>query len=68
MIIQTIGLHPSEAVLTDEASNVSRPDPSGAIQTDAEHLSRNRKVAGSNPSRRTILVATGVMATLGQMG
>src|SRR5215208_2911328 len=50
MIIQTIGLDPSGAVWTDEASNVSRPDPSGAVQVDAEHPSRNRKVVGSNPT------------------
>jgi hypothetical protein len=50
MIIQTIGLYPSEAVCTDEPSNVSRLDPSGAVQADAEHPSRNRKVEGSNPS------------------
>jgi hypothetical protein len=37
MIIQTIGLHPSGALWTDGASNVSRPDPSGADQIDAEH-------------------------------
>jgi oligoendopeptidase F len=45
MIIQTILLDPSGAVWTDEASNVSRPDPSGAIQVDAEHPSRNRLLA-----------------------
>ena len=50
MIIQTILLYPSGAVWTDEASNVSRLDPSGAVQIDAEHPSRNRKVEGSNPS------------------
>jgi hypothetical protein len=44
MMIQTIGLDPSGAVWTDEASCVSRLDPSGAIQVDAEHPSRNRKV------------------------
>jgi hypothetical protein len=44
MIIQTILLDPSRAVWTDEASNVSRLDPSGAIQADAEHPTRNRKV------------------------
>jgi hypothetical protein len=43
MIIQTIGLDPSGAVWTDGASNLSRLDPSGAIQIDAEHPSRNRK-------------------------
>jgi hypothetical protein len=50
MIIQTIGLDPTGAVWTDEASNVSRLDPSGADQADAEHPARNRKVEGSNPS------------------
>ena len=50
MIIQTILLDPSRAIWTDEASNVSRPDPSGADQVDAEHPSRNRKVVGSNPT------------------
>ena len=44
MIIQTISLYPSGAIRTDEASNVSRLDPSGADQIDAEHPSRNRKV------------------------
>jgi hypothetical protein len=43
MIIQTILLDPSGVVWTDEASNVSRLDPSAAIQIDAEHPSRNRK-------------------------
>jgi hypothetical protein len=37
MIIQTILLYPIGAVWTDEASNVSRLDPSGADQIDAEH-------------------------------
>jgi hypothetical protein len=37
LIIQTIGLDPSGAVWTDEASNVSRPDRSAAVQIDAEH-------------------------------
>jgi hypothetical protein len=50
LIIQTIGLEPSRAIWTDEASNVSRLDPSGAVQADAEHLARNRKVVGSNPT------------------
>src|SRR5918996_5411476 len=40
---------PCGAIRTDEASNVSRLDPSGAVQVDAEHPSRNRKVEGSNP-------------------
>jgi hypothetical protein len=50
LIIQTIGLEPSGAVWTDGASNLSRIDPSGADQIDAEHPSRNRKVVGSNPT------------------
>jgi hypothetical protein len=54
MIIQTIGLDPSGAVWTDEASNVSRPDPSRAYWADAEHPPRNRKVVGSNPTSGSI--------------
>jgi hypothetical protein len=50
MIIQTIRLPPSRAVWTETASNVSRLDPSGADQTDAENPTRNRKVVGSNPT------------------
>jgi hypothetical protein len=34
MIIQSIPLDPSGAVQIDDASNVSRPDPSGADQID----------------------------------
>jgi hypothetical protein len=45
MIIQTILLYPSGADWTDDASNVSRLDPTGSDQIDAEHPSRNRKVA-----------------------
>ena len=37
LIIQTIVLDPSGAIWTDEASNLSRPDLSGAVQADAEH-------------------------------
>jgi hypothetical protein len=37
LIIQTIRRDPSGAVQIDEASNVSRPDPSGPDQIDAEH-------------------------------
>jgi hypothetical protein len=44
LIIQTILLYPSGAVWTDGHPNVSRLDPSGAVQADAEHPSRNRKV------------------------
>jgi hypothetical protein len=46
MIIQTILLDPSISVWSDSAANVSRLDPSGAVQADAEHPSRNRTVAG----------------------
>jgi hypothetical protein len=44
MIIQTILLDPSRAVWTDDPPNVSRHDPASAVQSDAEHLARNRKV------------------------
>jgi hypothetical protein len=37
LIIQTIQQHPSRSVWIDEASNLRRPDPSGADQIDAEH-------------------------------
>jgi hypothetical protein len=50
LIIQTILLDPSRAIWTDEAPNLSRLDPSEAVQSDAEHPPRNRKVEGSNPS------------------
>jgi hypothetical protein len=40
LIIQTILLYPSGAVWTDDPSDVSRPDPSGADQIDAEHQPR----------------------------
>src|SRR5512132_4711166 len=36
--------------LAESASNVNRLDPSGAVQADAEHPTRNRKVVGSNPT------------------
>ena len=44
MIIQRIGLYLSGAVWTDGPSNVSWLDPSGAVQIDAEHPARTRKV------------------------
>jgi hypothetical protein len=53
MIIQTILLAPSRAVWIDEAPNVSRLDPSGAVQVDAEHPSRNRKVEGCSDGQPT---------------
>jgi hypothetical protein len=49
LIIPMILLYPSGTVWTDAASHVSRPDPSQAIQIDAEHPTR-RKVVGSNPT------------------
>jgi hypothetical protein len=52
LLILTILLDSSGAIRTDEASNVSRLDPSGADQADAEHPTRSRKVAGSNPTSR----------------
>jgi hypothetical protein len=55
MLIQTILLYPPGAVWTDGPSNVSRLDPSCAVQVDAEHPARNRQGEGSDllgPSRR----------------
>jgi hypothetical protein len=53
LIIQTIRRDPTGSVWIDEASNVSRPDRSGADQIDAEHQPTDLAVGGSNPSRRT---------------
>jgi hypothetical protein len=50
MIIQTILLSPSGSVWIDAAPNVSRQDPTSAVQADTKHLTRNRKVVGSNPT------------------
>jgi hypothetical protein len=44
---------PSVSVWTDEASNGSRLDPSGAFWFDGEHSSRNRKVGKSCPRLTT---------------
>jgi hypothetical protein len=41
---------------------VSRLDPSGADQIDAEHPSRNRKVVGSNPTSGSISAGQRVVA------
>ena len=65
MIIPTILLYPSGAVWTDAAPNVSRHDPSGAVRFDAEHLARNRKVVGSNPTSGS--KTAGQRASLGLM-
>jgi hypothetical protein len=48
LIIQTILLYPSGAVWTDEVPIVSRLYPSGAIQADAKHPTRNWKVEDSS--------------------
>ena len=52
LIIQTIRRDPTGSVWTDEAPNLSRPDPTGADQIDAEHQATDLAVGGSNPSRR----------------
>ena len=52
LIIQTIRRDPSRSDQMDEAPNVSRPDPSGSVQIDAEHQATDLAVGGSNPSRR----------------
>jgi hypothetical protein len=44
MIIQTILLDPSGAIWIDGLPDVSRLNPSGAVQIDAEHPTRNRKL------------------------
>jgi hypothetical protein len=54
LIIQTILLYPSGAVWIDEALNVSRLDPSGAVQFDAEHPPRNRKAGYASASLRLL--------------
>jgi len=54
MIIQQVGSSPLGADQIDVASNVSRAVPSGSVWSDCNRFSRNRKVEGSNPSRRTI--------------
>ena len=41
LLIQTILLDPSGSVWTDDPSNVSRPDPLGADQSDVEHQARD---------------------------
>jgi hypothetical protein len=51
LIIQTIRLDPSGSVWTESASNLSSLDPSGAIQIDAEHPTRNRKIADTSLPR-----------------
>jgi hypothetical protein len=55
LIIQTIRRGPSGSDQIDEASNMSRPDRSGADQSDAEQAT-DLAVRGSHPSRRVRLV------------
>ena len=52
LIIHTIRRDRTRSDQIDEALNVSRPDPSGADQIDAEHQATDLAVGGSNPSRR----------------
>jgi hypothetical protein len=54
VIIQTILPDPSGPVWTDEAPKVSRLDPPGAVRSDVEHPSRNRKVVVYENSRRWV--------------
>jgi hypothetical protein len=68
LIIQTMLLDPSGAVWTDEASNVSRLDPSGADQIDAEHPTRNRKVEGSSPSSGSKTAGQGISSKSSTFG
>jgi hypothetical protein len=68
LIIQMIVLWPSGAIWTDEASNVRRLDPSGAVQADAEHP--NRKVESSILCVRSHFITCGrqCVAWLGKTG
>jgi hypothetical protein len=49
LIIQTIRRDPSRSDAVDEAPNVSRADPSGADQIDAEHQATDLAVASDVP-------------------
>jgi hypothetical protein len=48
LIIQTIRRDRTRSDGIDEAPNVSRPDPSGADQIDAEHQATDLAVCDSN--------------------
>jgi hypothetical protein len=48
LIIQTIRRDLSGAVWTDEAPNLSSPDPSGADQIDAEHQATDLAIMGNS--------------------
>jgi hypothetical protein len=75
LIIQTIQQDPSRSVWIDEALNVSRPDPSGADQIDAEHQATDlavgaaRRLAGLGYARAvpmwlSLRQVNGVMVSL----
>jgi len=78
LIIQTIRQDPSGAVWTDEASNVSRPDPSGADQIDAEHQATDLVLstagegvpsgANARRTRRSLRVGWPVIVPAGLQG
>jgi hypothetical protein len=51
LIIQTIRRDPTASVWIDEASNVSRPDPTGADQIDAEHQATDLELSAHQVSR-----------------
>ena len=55
LIIQTIRRDPSRSVWTDDPSNVSSPDPSGANQIDAEHQAADLAVGPSSRYRHPLL-------------
>jgi hypothetical protein len=52
LIIQTILLDPSGSDQVDEASNLSRPDPSGADQSDVEHQATDLAIVGGSCQSR----------------
>jgi hypothetical protein len=58
LIIQTIRRDPSGSVWFDEASDLSRPDPSGADQIDVEHQAMDLAV-GFEPWRPSISGSAG---------
>jgi len=55
MVIQTTQPEPPEPNWTDDTPHLSRLDPTGADQSDAEHQPTDLAVGGSSPSRRATL-------------
>src|SRR4029453_11995495 len=51
LIVQTIRQDPTGSVWTDDPSNVSRPDPSGAHQIDAQHQATDLALRPVGPTR-----------------